>query len=63
MIREDTNHWGNVVEEKLELHEGAYRGLKETQHQLCDTQYPYCLLAQGGDVAPSLDAFAFVYSS
>eukprot|EP00980_Cylindrotheca_fusiformis_P004173 scaffold909_cov135-Cylindrotheca_fusiformis.AAC.30 len=33
MIREDPNHWGNVVEEKLELHEGAYRGLKRTQNQ------------------------------
>eukprot|EP00980_Cylindrotheca_fusiformis_P012395 scaffold3043_cov121-Cylindrotheca_fusiformis.AAC.11 len=25
MIREDPNRWGSVVEEKLELHEGAYR--------------------------------------
>eukprot|EP00980_Cylindrotheca_fusiformis_P025240 scaffold13311_cov161-Cylindrotheca_fusiformis.AAC.6 len=33
MIREDPNRWGSVVEEKLELHEGAYRGLKKTQHQ------------------------------
>eukprot|EP00980_Cylindrotheca_fusiformis_P008772 scaffold1869_cov122-Cylindrotheca_fusiformis.AAC.34 len=30
MIREDPNRWGSVVEEKLELHEGAYRGLKKT---------------------------------
>eukprot|EP00980_Cylindrotheca_fusiformis_P019060 scaffold6433_cov125-Cylindrotheca_fusiformis.AAC.2 len=29
MIREDPNPWGSVVEEKLELHEGAYRGLKK----------------------------------
>eukprot|EP00980_Cylindrotheca_fusiformis_P024278 scaffold11698_cov138-Cylindrotheca_fusiformis.AAC.11 len=33
MIREDPNRWGSVIEEKLELHEGAYRGLKKTQHQ------------------------------